>query len=314
MKINTSKPAKPEKDSTPKEAPVRVLPDKTISLASQLSEPINSVNQLTWLLYGEKKIGKSSLVSKFPKAHFLMFEPGFKGLRIYYKLMGDINTIEAWTNFKSYVDMLCDTDSHDFLTVPIDTVDLCYKACVTWVCKKEGMTHPQDLPYGKGWSLVEKEFCSVINKLAQSGLGIVFISHATEKEFQERTGGKYDKLVPTMPNQAKNFISGIADAIVYYGYYGNERLITVRGSDAIESGHRMEENFWIASEANKPLEKRDKIGGRVHSIPVGNSAQEAYDNFLAAFNNEQVMTGEPDSNRVVATLSDVPVPMDTKKK
>jgi hypothetical protein len=314
MKINTSKPPKPETVKAEKPASSRLVIDKSLALATELSTPVESVDQLTWLLYGEKKIGKTSFVSKFPSAHFLMFEPGFKGLRIHYKLMGSIETIEAWSNFKQYVDLLCDVESHNFRTVPIDTIDLCYNACLAYVCKREGIDHPQDLGYGKGWKLVEREFCAVINKLAQSGLGIVFISHATEREFQERTGGKFDKIVPSMPNQAKNFISGIADAIVYYGYYGNERLITVRGSDAIESGHRMEENFWVASEAKKPLDDRDKVSGRIHSIPVGNSAQEAYDNFLAAFNNEQQGTGEPDSNRVFASLSDVPVKMEAKKK
>lgn len=314
MRINTSKPTKTTSEETEKQLPARVLPNKEIALATELSEPVKTVDQLTWLLYGEKKIGKTSFVSKFPSAHFLMFEPGYKGLRIHYKLMGDIEGIEAWSNFKEYVDLLCQTENHNFRTVPIDTIDLCYNAALAYVCKREAIEHPQDLPYGKGWKLVSREFCSVINKLAQSGLGIVFISHATEREFQERTGGKYDKIVPSMPGQAKDFISGIADAIVYYGYYGNERLITVRGSDAIESGHRMEENFWIASEGKKPFEKRDIVNGRVHSIPVGNSAQEAYDNFIRAFNNEQEETGEPDSNRVFASLSDVPVKMESKKK
>lgn len=315
MKIVTKKPDNsPSKTKQILTLSERQLPNKEIALATELSTPILTVDQMTLCLYGEKKIGKTSFLSKFPKPHFLMFEPGYKGLRIHYKLMGEVQTIEAWSNFKEYVEMLCDVDNHSFRTVPIDTVDLCYKACLTYMCKREGMEHPQDLPYGKGWALVSNEFQGEINKLIQSGLGVVFVSHATEKEFKGRTGGKYDKIIPTMPGQANDFISGLADAIIYYGYYGNERVMTVRGSDEIVSGHRMEENFWIKSEGSKPLDERDNVDGRIHSIPAGNSAQEAYDNFVRAFNNEQEDTGEPDPERYFATLSEVKVKMKSKKE
>jgi len=248
-------------------------PAVTLALPEEKSVPREDLGDYTVLLYGEKKIGKTSLAAQFPEALFMMFEPGGKGLSIYQQ------PITNWSEFKEYVRLLKGTDR--FKLVVIDTVDIAYDRCLTWVGKREGFVHPNDAnDFGKSWQLVMKEFQSVIYDLIGTGRGVLFTSHSKETEFTEASGAKYNKVVPTMSGQVQKFVTGFVDIIGYYGYYGNERYLTIRGSDAVEAGHRVDGRFMTPD------------GDRVSAVPMGDSPQEGYSNILKAFNNEQEDTFE----------------------
>ena len=179
-----------------------------------------------------------------------MFEPGGKGLRIFKEDMKD------WKMFCEYIGLLEKTDR--FKTIVIDTSDICYDRCMDFVCIREGVDHPSEGSYGSVWNAVETEYKKQISRILQTGRGVVFISHAGDKEFESLSGKHYSKIVPTMSKQATKFIVGLADILAYYGYYGTDRFLTIRGSDAVESGHRLKYQFKTPS------------GARVHSIPMGN--------------------------------------------
>jgi hypothetical protein len=296
-KPEVSEPKKPE----PKEIAVGY------QLPTKKTEPIDSLSKASILIHGEKKIGKTSLCAEFPNAIFAAFETGYRGLSVF-KEDFDIDP-KGWKLFKKFVNSLI-KGGHNFENVIIDTSDPCYNACLKYVCDENGWEHPSDGTFGKGWNAVNAEFVEVIDKLLKSNLGVVFLAHTTEREFLERTGGKYDKLIPVMSSQAKSFIGAAADVTMYYGYYGDERLMTIRGSDSVESGHRLKYNFWQKSEALKPYEERDLINGRIHSIPCGNDASETYANLLKAFNNQQKTSGEP--TKYEASLTDKKAPMKSK--
>lgn len=247
--------------------PVLTLPD-------EISTPITTLGEAVVLIHGEPKIGKTSLAAMFPDALFLMFEPGGKGLRIY------MRELATWAEFKGYVDLLYQQPGR-FRTVVVDIVDLAYDRCSVAVCKQQGVDHPSEGDYGAVWQAVEQEFGRVMNRLIASGRGVIFISHTDVREFQSRSGEKYNKLVPSMKKQARTYMTGVADLIGYYGYYGRTRYLTVQGSDAIDAGHRLKERF------------RTKSGEPVHSVPMGDSNEEAYANLVAAFNNEQAEVEEP---------------------
>lgn len=251
---------------------------KGFQLPTQMSEPIDHIGGATILLYGERKIGKTSLASMFPETMFCMFEPGGKGLRIFKEDITD------WDHFVKVVDALV-ADPTKFKTIVIDTSDIAYTRCSAWVCDDMGVDHPSEGNYGNVWSAIDVEFSKQMTRILQTGRGVVFVSHAGEKEFESLSGRKYTKTVPTMSKQAMRFVVGLADILAYYGYYGNDRYLTIRGSDAVESGHRLKERFKTPS------------GERVHSIPMGNDEDEAYANFMRAFNNQQDdpidLEGEP---------------------
>jgi hypothetical protein len=279
------------------------------SLPTTLSEPISEISHATMLLYGEKKIGKTSLASRFPDTLFLMFEPGGGGLRIHQEPMS------SWGKFVEFIDLLERSDK--FQTIAIDTIDLAYERCFAHVCEDAVMDHPTDRAYGAGWKLIDTEFKKQMARLMLTGRGVIFISHVTEKEMETMSGRKYQKLGPTMSSQASRFVIGVADILAYYGYYGEDRYLTIRGSDAVESGHRLRYNFLTpeGAKALEALEAGEEIDSsqivRVHSIPMGDDEAESYRNFMRAFNNLQ--TDPMDLNDQTTGLRERAVKMKSKR-
>lgn len=280
---------KPKDGDTGASPPVKrvrasAVPIADLTLPSGPTEPIDDMGEAVTLLYGEKKIGKTSLCSMFPDAFFMMFEPGGHGLRITQA------EIDNWAYFVKYIRLL-KADPTKFRTLVVDTVDMAYQRCFSYVCKKMGVEHPSEGQYGNVWSGIEKEFTDQMTALMQLGRGVIFTSHAEVGKFQTRSGEEYNKLVPSMSRQARAFIAGVVDCTMYYGYYGEKRFLTIQGNDALEAGHRLKERF------------RTVNGERVHSIAMGNSEEEGYANLLKAFNNQQRDDGNP---KTVTGLSEVP--------
>ena len=75
-----------------------------------------------------------------------------------------------------------------------------------------------------------------------------------------------------MSNQAADVIQGLVDIWGNYTYDGKKRYLLIEGSEEIDAGCRVEGHFLSEGQ---PMSK----------IYMGNSAKEAYKNFLAAFNN-----------------------------
>lgn len=259
---------------------------KALELPSEVSTPGGGLGDFTWLIYGERKIGKTSLAAEFPDALFLMFEPGGKGLAIYQ------TPITSWQDFKDCVRLLKDTDQ--FKTVVIDTIDIAYELALMYTGSREGFSHPSDnKDFGKSWQQVRLEFSSGIKELADTGRGIIFLSHAKEIEFQPERGAKFNKVIPNIATQARTFISGFVDVIAFYGYHGVDRWLTIHGSDRIDAGHRIVGHFQIEKEGEKPK--------AVHCIPMGDSPQEGFSNIQLAFDNGQEDPNVPNMDPTLST-------------
>lgn len=237
-----------------------------LSLPTVVSVPSNKLQEYVTLLYGEKKIGKTSLCSHMEGAFFLMCEPGGKSLALYQR------PVTTWDEFTGYV-RLIKKDTR-FRTAVVDTVDLAYLYCTRAVCQRMGIEHPSDEEWGKGWNAVREEFTRQVALLLSSGKGVVFTSHAIEKEVKTRAGGKYDRIVPTMPGQARDVLEGLVDIWAYYHYDQDKRFLTILGDDHIGAGHRLTNHFLTPS------------GKRIRRIPMGTSSKEAYQNFMKAFHNQ----------------------------
>ncbi len=257
--------------------------EASLVLATELSEPVRDHGKISWLIYGEMKIGKTSLASMFPGAQFMLFEPGGRGLSI------RKNEVATWDEFKVYVPQILSKGGGS--TVVIDTAPVAYDACFDYVCRQKGVDHPSAGKFGDVWTAIEREFVGTMTKINMSGNGLIFIAHAETKTFQKRTGGEYDKIIPAMSKQAREYMKAVVDVTAYFGYYGNERYLTVAGSDELDAGHRMKYQFWAQD------------GTRVHSVPMGTSEEEGYENLVRAFNNEQADDGDPGRK---ATLSERP--------
>lgn len=246
-----------------------------VKLPSSPSKPSVNLSDYIVLLYGIKKIGKTSMCQYFDNPFFIMLEPGAKALPVYQTCdeNGKPRIVKSWVEFKEWIKLL--EKDKKYKVIIIDTVDRLFKLCQKDVCKRLCITHPSEGEWGKGWEAVREEFEEwVLGRLLGMGKGVVFISHAKEAEIKTRVGDTYNKITATMANQAKEAIEGVIDVWCHYCYDGENRYLTIRGDDHTDAGHRLRRHFKYID------------GTRIRKIPMGKSEKEAYDNFIAAFYNE----------------------------
>lgn len=171
------------------------------------------------LIYGSPKVGKTSFAAQIPNVLFLSTEEGYNNLEI-------MNVkITKWEDVYTVGKELQAT-KHDYKTLVVDIADWFFKHCESFVMKQHEVKHPSDLPFGKGYSLVKDEFVSVVNRINQLGFGMVFISHAKEREQTTKTA-KWTYMDTSMPAQANGIICGLVDFILYF-YVGSDGLRHIR--------------------------------------------------------------------------------------
>jgi hypothetical protein len=217
------------------------------------------------LMYGEPKVGKTTLLSKLPKSLILAFEPGTNALNNAY-----VQPILRWADFKMVLKQLkLPALQEKFEFIGIDTADIAYEFCEKFICTQNSVDNISEIPYGKGYSLCKKEFSDSLRELAQLGYGICFISHATEKTFKNEKGEDYIRIVPAMPSRPYDIINKMVDIIGYIrdvrepetGMY--KKYLFLRGDDRFLAGSRFKYiepkiNFGYESLANAIYDAIDK--------------------------------------------------------
>ena len=176
-------------------------------LPTQKTKPKASLFDLTALVYGPSKIGKSTWCSNAEKALFLATEPGLNALEVFQ------SDITCWEDLLQACQEIAE-GKHDFKTIIIDTVDNASRMCSDYMCKKFKVEHESDLGFGKGYALINNEFQRVLTKLAFLPYGLIMISHSQEREIETRTG-KHTRIVPTIPEKARKMVTGLVDLILY---------------------------------------------------------------------------------------------------
>lgn len=243
-----------------------------LALPTERTPPSDTLSDYSILLFGEKKIGKTTLASMFPDTLLLCAEPGAKALNVFRM------DVRSWKEFKKIIRLL--KKDRRFKTVVVDTVDLLFKLCDAQVCMNLGVDHVSEADWGRGWSAVRDEFTTAMADLMSLEKGLILISHSTEKEIKPRNGAKYDRIQPTMANTARDICEAMVDIWAYFHYDGSDRVLTIRGDEHITAGHRLQTRF-----------KHD--GKELDTIDMGTSKEEAYKNFIDAFHNRYVPEAPP---------------------
>jgi hypothetical protein len=198
-----------------------------------------SLNDLTLLVYGASKIGKSTMCAQAEGALFLATEAGLNNLEVYQA------PIATWDDLLAACKEIAE-GKHPYKTIVLDTVDNAYRMCAEHVCQKHKIEHESDLGYGKGYALINNEFYRVLNKLSLLPYGLILISHSQEKELETRTG-KLTRVVPTLPEKARKIVLGMVDMILFCdlevtkdaeGKPNHRRVIRTKPNVNYEAGDR----------------------------------------------------------------------------
>lgn len=168
--------------------------------------------------FGDPKSGKTTTAAKFPKSLLLAFEKGYNAIP---GIMAQ--PINNWAEFKKVLRQLKEDQAKEmFSTIIIDTADIAYDYVTDFICANAkrsdggfGVDAIGDIPFGKGYALVAKEFDESLRSIVQMGYGLVLISHAIDKAFADEQGHEYNKIVPTLDKRATDIVSRMTDIIGY---------------------------------------------------------------------------------------------------
>jgi len=196
--------------------------------------------------YGGWKTGKTTIASKFPNALLLAFEKGYNALAGVRP-----QPINSWAEFKKVLRQLKDARAKEmFETIIVDTADIAYDYCTKYICDNAqrsdggyGVDSISDIPFGKGYGMVEKEFDTALRSIVQMDYGLVIISHETDKTFTDEAGNQYNKIVPTLDKRANNICARMCDIVGYSRAVtdkdGNlSTKLFMRGTPRYEAGSR----------------------------------------------------------------------------
>ena len=162
--------------------------------------------------------------------------------------------INSWSEFRKVLRQLDSEKAHEkFETIIVDTADIAYDYCEKYICANAPRTKEQgggfgvdsigDIPFGKGYSMVAKEFDECLRSIVQMDYGLVLISHSVDKTFTDESGQEYNQIVPTLDKRARNIVSRMTDIIGYSRTVTNEKneLVTklfMRGTPRYMAGSR----------------------------------------------------------------------------
>ena len=176
-------------------------------LPTAKTPPKRSLSDVSILIYGKSKIGKSSWAAQAPDAIFLATEPGLNALEVYQ------HPITTWSDFLEACAELAKGE-HEFKTVVIDTLDVLYRLCADHICQKRGIEHESDGSHGKIYGLIKNEIYRVLTKLAHLPYGLILISHSQDRDLETRTGS-VTRSVPTLSESFRQIVIGLVDLILY---------------------------------------------------------------------------------------------------
>ena len=156
-------------------------------------------------------LGKTTTATKFPHHLLLAFEKGYNAIP-----GAMAQPINSWSEFRKVLRQLKDSEvQKKFETIIIDTADIAYDYCEKYICSNAGVDTIGDIGYGKGYTLVGKEFDEALRSIVQMNYGLVLISHATDKTFTDELGKEYNQIVPTLGTRPRNIVSRMCDIIAY---------------------------------------------------------------------------------------------------
>lgn len=179
-----------------------------------------------------------------------------------YNFLDGINVvdIESWSDFIDAIDELED-DNEGFVYVGIDTVDIAGRLCQEYVLRKQSAKDGKrydamaDIPFGKGYELVEAEFSRQFARLDRIFGGWMGITHDKDKTVKEKSGLEYDKTMMSASGRTGDYIKNSSDFIVFIDIQTEKtrdketrkqtvkenRKIRFRGDGTTEAGGRIKE-------------------------------------------------------------------------
>ena len=249
-------------------------------LAIQPHQISRDLREKIVVIYGEPKVGKTTIASQFPNALLLAFEKGYNALS---GVMAQ--NVTKWSEFKKALKQLENKAVQEkFETIVVDTVDLAYASCEKFIIQREGVDKIGDIPYGAGYKMVRDEFDTSLRSIPMMNYGLVMISHAQIATQTMEDGTEYSKTLPTLAKQPRQIVLSMADIIGYAKSVEREgesrTVLFLRGTPQFEAGSRFKhtpsvikfEYEALVKTIADAIEKEEQDKGQTTIVEKGENA------------------------------------------
>jgi hypothetical protein len=222
-------------------------PEQSLLPSAKTPVNIDPLRKKT-ILWGQPKIGKSTLVSQLDdNVLFLATEPGLDALEVF-KV-----DITSWKQFRAICAEIAEkvkAGEFEHPVIAVDTVDALVGLCAEDVLdglsggSRNRFVHASDFDYGKGWSAIEQEFKLRVAKLCNLGVGVVFLSHLKEGSVKKANGAEVTKLGPDIGQKGiRKWLLGFVDYIFMADIVatadGEQRVLRTQPTENVEAGGRV---------------------------------------------------------------------------
>jgi hypothetical protein len=223
---------------------------------------VRPFGELTMMLFGEPKSGKTKFCAGNPGAFFLATEPGqeFVQARQLYLCQELVERLQAantnpsvqikyhWQAFQAFVRQVY-KDKRDgtlakkqITNVVIDIVDNLYAHCLNYVCGIKGIAYPPENDFGKTWKECRDEWETWLRRLMEQ-VNVTFITHCGQEKVELQAAGITKEVTRWQPtfkgNKAAQYLDGVVNAIGHVRKDANGRYtISFKGQPSTAAGDR----------------------------------------------------------------------------
>ena len=248
-----------------------------VSLPTTKSKAATNIEDFAYYIYGAPGIGKTTFTAQFPNALHFMFEPGADDKELYQVFP------KNWREVLAYVSEVEKAGKQGpFKNFIFDVVDLAWDMVEQYVCQRRVVDFLKDIGFGDGYKEAAKELRNVLIRLKRCG-GLILLSHEKSQKMEKVAGGfnQYDFTHPSCSNScndvAKKWVSLVGN---YYVNDSGERFLKIGVTKDVEAKCRIHDTHFHYSN-----------GEKISDIPMGESAEESYNNFSKAFENSLTKPG-----------------------
>lgn len=206
-------------------------------------------HKLITVIYGDKGVGKSTVLSRYPKPFIIDFEDRLRTVTD-----TDGNAIPSvtcfdWQTAREYTRALATTTPKEtgIETVCVDGIGTGFKFLRQDYLKKYKVQHENEgeLSYGKGKGLIKdalEDWFTTLRTLTRQGYGVVLTAHERSVEFTNN-GVAFDRKVPLVSGDKSEYgwdaIKPFPDIVVHAyktrGQNGPEHRMHLVGTELYEA-------------------------------------------------------------------------------
>lgn len=218
-----------------------------VAAASEKAEV--DFHKLITVIYGDKGVGKSTAMTRFPKPFVIDFEDRLRTVTDSEGNGIPSVTCFDWDTAVQYVKALAKTTPAEtgIETVCIDGIGTGFKFLRNSILKKYKVSHENEgeLSYGKGKGLIKdalEDWFTALRTLTRQGYGVVITAHERSVEFTNN-GVAFDRKVPLVSGDKSEYgwdaIKPFPDIVVHAyktrGANGPEHRMHLVGTELYEA-------------------------------------------------------------------------------